>query len=136
MTNLLLLVVIAVAVVTIARMVLGHSLNGASRRLLRSIAATLKRTKELSTIRCTRAPSAHTLLEIGQSLDMYELILLRIDDIDKNKQAKLVGSELAALTNSSLVQALGHTALLYKPSNSRLDSVVAAMMHADTRPKQ
>jgi len=136
MTNLLLPVLIAVAVVTIGRITLGNSLNGASKRLLRSIAATLKRTKELSTIRCTKAPSAHTLLEIGQSLDMYELVLLRIDDVGKNKQAKLVGSELAALTNSSLVQTLGHTALLYKPSNSHRYSVVAAMMHADTQPKQ
>jgi RNA-binding protein YhbY len=67
---------------------------------------------------------------------MYELVLLRIDDVGKNKQAKLVGSELAALTNSSLVQTLGHTALLYKPSNSHRDSVVAAMMHADTKPKR
>lgn len=131
----LLAVVIAVAVVTMARIILGDSLNGGSRRLLRSIAATLKRTKELSTIRCTRTPTAHILLEIGQSLDMHELVLLRIDDVDKNKQAKLVGSELAALTNSSLVQTLGHTALLYKPSNSP-DSVVAAMLQAETRPKQ
>lgn len=135
MTNLLLPVVIAVAVVAIARMVVGDSLNGGSRRLLRSIAATLKRTKELSTIRCTRAPTAHTLLEICRSLEMHELVLLRIDDVDKNKQAKLVGSELAVLTNSSLVQTLGHTALLYKPANSP-DSVVAAMMQAETRPKQ
>lgn len=135
MTNLLLPVFIAVVVVTIGRIILGNSLNGASKRLLRSIAATLKRTKELSTIRCTKAPSAHTLLEIGRSLDMYELVLLRIDDVGKNKQAKLVGSELAALTNSSLVQTLGHTALLYKPSNSP-DSVVAAMLQAETRPKR
>ena len=116
---------------TVCRVAVGDPLNGASRRLLRSIAATMKRSKQLSIIRYN-APSEHSLLEIKQSLAQYELVLLRMDSVDKKHQAKLIGSELASLTNSSLVQTLGHTVLLYKPSDSP-DSNISTLMQAEFR---
>lgn len=107
--------------------------NGYSRRILRSIAAKLKTTKDLNTINYTTENDT-ALLNIQESLNSHELLCLRLNDIDKKSEGKVIGMNLAKLTNSELIQTLGHTILLYresKPPNNKITIMLKEQLQND-----
>ena len=62
---------------------------------------------------------------LEESLIAREMVLLKIK-VDKRKQAKEIGSDIASRSKANLVQSLGHTILLYRTSNPPKD--ITAML--------
>lgn len=53
---------------------------------------------------------------IKESLATHELLQLRLNNFDKSQDVKIICSSLADETGSEIVQILGHTVLLFKPT--------------------
>ena len=92
-------------------------LTGKHRRALRAVANRLKQDKTLdSLIYKTKQPKETSLLNLNNILNIKEMVLLKLD-VEKRKEAKILGLELAVETKSELIQVVGHTVLLYKQSS-------------------
>ena len=94
------------------------SFIGKHRRSLRSIANKMKITKELPTLQCSEVSDSfrNNLADVMSSL---ELVQIRLLNIDKKKEAKIIGETLAEELDCLLAQVVGHTILLYKEAKPK-----------------
>jgi len=109
-------------------------INGAKRRILRSIAGRKKNDNTIQQLDFPRdhsisqddkensdfakeVPIDHRFLErIDAALWDHELVLLRLRNVVKKKKgAKILGERIAEELDAHLAQVIGHTALLYRP---------------------
>jgi len=113
------------------------TLNGSKRRALRSLAGRQKADNSLNEVMLSGRSGA-SVMNIGDDLEdavarffldpswleatddqlwNHELLLLRLNNaVNKKKGAKLLGQKIAENLNAHVVQVVGHTALLYRPS--------------------
>lgn len=103
-------------------------LTGKHNRSLRAIAGRMKLAKTLNTIQLNEVTS-QSLSNIDISLASHEMVLLRMLTLDKKSAAKELGLSVAEKTNSTVVQTVGHTVLLYRPTNP--PSAVSRMLQAE-----
>jgi RNA-binding protein len=61
--------------------------------------------------------------EVGHALEQHELIKIKIAAEDREDRDTMIG-ELAARTDAALVQRIGHTAVLYRPSKDQRQIVL------------
>jgi len=110
------------------------TINGAKRRILRSIAGRKKNDNTIQQLDFPRnhsisqedkensdfakdVPINHRFFErIDAALWDHELVILRLSNVVKKKKgAKILGERIADELNAHLAQVIGHTALLYRP---------------------
>ena len=92
-------------------------LTGGQRRQLRSLAgrqAAAKTLRYVSVASCARSRD-----EVDVQLASCELVRCKFI-VTKKSEAKEMAAELAELTGAAVAEVLGHTALLYRPSEKRL----------------
>ena len=113
---------------------LEDTINGAKRRILRSIAGRKKNDNTIQQLDFPRdhsisqddkensdfakdVPICHRFLErIDAALWDHELVILRLSNVVKKKKgAKIIGERIAEELDAHLAQVIGHTALLYRP---------------------
>jgi len=113
---------------------LDDTINGAKRRVLRSIAGRKKNDNTIQQLDFPRdhsisqddkensdfakdVPINHRFLErIDSALWDHELVILRLSNVVKKKKgAKILGERIAEELDAHLAQVIGHTALLYRP---------------------
>ena len=92
-------------------------LTGAQRRALRSHAGRLAAAKQLRYVLIS--DPARSAAEVSEQLKIGELVRCKFN-VTKKKEAKIEAENLAALTGAAVAEVLGHTALLYKPSDARI----------------
>lgn len=112
------------------------TLNGSKRRALRGLAGRQKANKSLTEVALssrsgvsindeesleaavTNFPLDPSWMEAtDDQLWKHELLLLRLNNsVKKKKEAKLLGQRIAENLGAHVVQVVGHTALLYRPS--------------------
>ena len=90
------------------------TLTGKHKRCLRSIAAKLKNENNIAVLQCKQSTVSFRE-NLNSVLVARELVQIKVH-VDKKKLAKDLGIELAQATNSLLAQTVGHTILLYRPS--------------------
>lgn len=90
------------------------SLTTAQTRFLRGQAHGLKAMLQVGGKGVTPA----LIAEVGQALDDHELIKVKIAADDREARALLV-EQLIEGTGAALVQRIGHTAVLYRPSRDK-----------------
>jgi RNA-binding protein len=56
--------------------------------------------------------------EVGAALEQHELIKVKVAGTDREARDAMI-RELAARTGAALVQRIGHTAVLYRPSQDK-----------------
>jgi RNA-binding protein len=61
--------------------------------------------------------------EIGNALEQHELIKVKIAAEDRDERDAMIG-ELAQRAGAALVQRIGHTAVLYRPSRDKRQIVL------------
>ena len=93
------------------------SLTGGQRRTLRSHAGRLAAGRTLVYVNV--AEPARSRNEVDQQLTSHELVRCKFA-VMKKSEAKVMAAELATLTGAAVAEVLGHTALLYRPSQKRL----------------
>ena len=102
---------------------LSMALDGRDRRLLRAAAARAKNDKKMATLAfaggASAPPRTQFLDELREQLLAHELVVVRMPDIGKKKEAKLFAEEHLLSPDTHLVQTLGHTVLLYAPHPTR-----------------
>ena len=91
-------------------------LLGKQKQSLRTIAGRMKLENKLNVLQF-KDISVQSLVNLEESLKAHEMIQLKFMNVEKKTDAKKLGIEVAAQTNSALVQVLGHTALLYRASS-------------------
>lgn len=101
-------------------------LSGKHRRILRSIANRNKLNNtidviqynkdSLANIRFQRYKDDNAFKNLEKLLLTKELVIVKLN-VEKRKEAKVIGQEIANYTQSNLVQVIGHTLLLYKDNN-------------------
>ncbi len=92
-------------------------LSGAQRRALRSHAGRLAAAKQLTYVHVSE-PS-RSAAEVEAQLRNVELVRCKFA-VTKKAEAKVCAEALASATGAHVAEVLGHTALLYKPSEKRL----------------
>jgi len=83
------------------------------RVALRATANKLKIDKKLHTIPFTNI-TPNSIQNVRDSLCGHELVLLRLNALEKKADAQEIGDYICTETNSELIQVIGHTLLLYK----------------------
>lgn len=83
------------------------------RVALRATANKLKIAKKLHTIPFTTI-TPNSIQNVRDSLCGHELVLLRLNALEKKADAQEIGDYICGETSSELVQIIGHTLLLYK----------------------
>ncbi|KAL3932787.1 MAG: hypothetical protein SGPRY_000559 [Prymnesium sp.] len=98
---------------------IGDALTGKQKRQLRAVAGRLAAAKELRSV--IVADPARSALEVSKELDMNELVRARFPHVEKKREAAALANELVDLVgDAAIAEVLGHTALLYRPSDRRL----------------
>ncbi|WP_235893537.1 ribosome assembly RNA-binding protein YhbY [Cognatilysobacter lacus] len=95
------------------------SLTNAQIRFLRGHAHGLKAMLQVGGKGVTPALVA----ELGQALEDHELIKVKVGAEDREARRELIDS-LAAAADAVLVQRIGHTAVLYRPSRDKRQIVL------------
>jgi RNA-binding protein YhbY len=103
-------------------------LKGFQRRALRAISNRLKQQQGIVILQCDEVPSDNFMNNLNDVMRSRELVQLRMD-VEKKKEAKVLGEKLAQETSSELVQVLGHTVLLFKSCGP--DGAVTKMMEVE-----
>lgn len=93
------------------------TLKGSDRRALRAISIRLKTTDSLVMLQTKSNYNDNFIDNLDNVLKSRELVQIKLIDCKKKKDAKAVGIVIASSTQSELVQVVGHSILLYKPSN-------------------
>lgn len=89
-------------------------MNGKHKRCLRAIAGRMKIDKTLNIIPFNSLTEG-SIRNIKESLATHELLQLRLNNLDKAQDVKIISASLAEETGSEVVQTVGHTLLLFKP---------------------
>jgi RNA-binding protein YhbY len=58
--------------------------------------------------------------EVQQQLSSAEIVRCKFSQAQKKAEAKELAIEMAEMTGAAVAEVIGHTALLYRPSDSRL----------------
>lgn len=95
------------------------SLTAAQTRFLRGQAHGLKAMLQVGGKGVTPA----LVTEVAQALEDHELVKVKVVAEDRETRAALV-DELLAGTGAALVQRIGHTAVLYRPSRDKRQIVL------------
>ena len=95
------------------------SLTNAQIRFLRGQAHGLKAMLQVGGKGVTPA----VIAEVGQALEDHELIKVKVAAEDRDTRDALVG-ELTEGAGAALVQRIGHTAVLYRPSRDKRQIVL------------
>lgn len=90
------------------------ALTSAQTRFLRGQAHGLKAMLQIGGKGLTDA----LVREVDAALEHHELIKVKVGGEDREARDALIG-ELAGRTGAALVQRIGHTAVLYRPSKDR-----------------
>ena len=93
------------------------TLSGKQKSVLRSHAGRLAATKSLNYV--TVADPAASAAEVDRQLAAVELVRCKFQ-VEKKKEAKLLAQQLAEMCDAAVAEVLGHTALLYRPSEKKL----------------
>ena len=83
------------------------------RVALRATANKLKIDKKLHTIPFSNI-TPNSIQNVRDSLCGHELVLLRLNALEKKADAQEIGDYVCTETNCELIQIIGHTLLLYK----------------------
>jgi RNA-binding protein len=94
-------------------------LTSAQTRFLRGQAHELRAILQVG----GKGVSPALVAEIDNALEHHELIKLKIAAEDRDARDAMIG-ELAKRTDSALVQRIGHTAILYRPSKDHRQIVL------------
>lgn len=86
-------------------------LTPAQTRFLRGQAHELKAILQVG----GKGVSAALLAEIDNALEHHELVKIKVAGADRQTRAGLI-DDLAQRADAALVQCIGHTAILYRPS--------------------
>ena len=95
------------------------ALTNAQIRFLRGQAHDLKAMLQVGGKGITDALSA----EVDGALEQHELIKVKVAAADREERDAMIG-ELTARTDAVLVQRIGHTAVLYRPSKDKRQIVL------------
>ena len=95
------------------------ALTNAQVRFLRGQAHDLKAMLQVGGKGITDALSA----EVDGALEQHELIKVKVAAADREERHAMIG-ELTARTDAVLVQRIGHTAVLYRPSKDKRQIVL------------
>ena len=95
------------------------ALTSAQTRFLRGQAHDLKALLQIGNKGVTPA----FLAELEAVLEQHELVKVKVAGEDREARDAMIG-ELAEQTGSALVQRIGHTAVLYRPSKERRQIVL------------
>ncbi|WP_425480085.1 ribosome assembly RNA-binding protein YhbY [Cognatilysobacter segetis] len=95
------------------------SLTNAQIRFLRGQAHGLKAMLQVGGKGVTPALVA----EVGQALEDHELIKVKVAATDRDERDALIGA-IADGAGAALVQRIGHTAVLYRPSRDKRQIVL------------
>ena len=95
------------------------ALTNAQIRFLRGQAHDLKAMLQVGGKCITDALSA----EVDGALEQHELIKVKVAAADREERDAMIG-ELTARTDAVLVQRIGHTAVLYRPSKDKRQIVL------------
>lgn len=90
------------------------ALTSAQTRFLRGQAHDLKALLQIGAKGVTPA----FIAELNEVLERHELVKVKVGGDDREARAALV-DELVSLTQSALVQRIGHTIVLYRPSQEQ-----------------
>jgi RNA-binding protein YhbY len=93
------------------------ALSGKQKSVLRSHAGRLAASKSLHYV--TVAEPAASAAEVDRQLAAAELVRCKFQ-VAKKAEAKVLAQELAEMCDAAVAEVLGHTALLYRPSEKRL----------------
>ena len=93
------------------------ALSGKQKSVLRSHAGRLAASKSLHYV--TVAAPAASAAEVDRQLAAAELVRCKFQ-VAKKAEAKVLAQELAEMCDAAVAEVLGHTALLYRPSEKRL----------------
>ncbi|MBW3549576.1 MAG: ribosome assembly RNA-binding protein YhbY [Proteobacteria bacterium] len=94
-------------------------LNAAQTRFLRGQAHDLNAMLQVGGKGITDA----LIAEIGVALEQHELIKIKVAAADREARQAMI-AELAERTDAALVQRIGHTAVLYRPSQDKRQIVL------------
>jgi RNA-binding protein len=89
-------------------------LTAAQIRFLRGQAHELKAMLQVG----GKGVSDPLVAEVGGALEQHELIKVKVAGAEREARDAII-RELAARTGAALVQRIGHTAVLYRPSEDR-----------------
>jgi RNA-binding protein len=89
-------------------------LTAAQTRFLRGQAHDLKAMLQVG----GKGISDALVTEVGAALEQHELIKVKVAGAEREARNAMIG-ELAARTGAALVQRIGHTAVLYRPSQDK-----------------
>ncbi len=89
-------------------------LTNAQTRFLRGQAHDLKAMLQVGGKGITEALAA----EVDNALEHHELIKVKVAGEDRDQRDAMI-AELSARTGAALVQRIGHTAVLYRPSKDK-----------------
>jgi len=95
------------------------ALTAAQTRFLRGQAHDLKALLQISNKGVTPA----FLAELDAVLEQHELVKVKVAGEDREARDAMIG-ELAEKADAALVQRIGHTAVLYRPSKERRQIVL------------
>ena len=95
------------------------TLTATQKRHLRSLAHPLKPVVLMGAKGLTEA----VLSEVDLALEHHELIKVKVAGEDREARDAMIGT-LADRTGAALVQRIGHTAVLYRPSKDRRQIVL------------
>ncbi|MCK4950757.1 MAG: ribosome assembly RNA-binding protein YhbY [Gammaproteobacteria bacterium] len=87
------------------------NISAQQKRYLRSLAHALKPVVTVGESGLSDA----VMRELNLSIDHHELIKVRIHAEDREERRKLT-DELCSKSNSTLIQSIGHLAVIYRPS--------------------
>jgi len=87
------------------------ALTNAQIRFLRGQAHDLKAILQVG----GKGLSDALVAEVGNALDQHELIKVKVPSDDRDARDALI-ADLAVRTGASLVQRIGHTAILFRPN--------------------
>jgi RNA-binding protein YhbY len=90
------------------------SLSGKDKRSLRALACNLKADASLCTLQLGGEATSGFYIQLEDSLRAFELVNIRTHTINKKAECKVLADQLAAETDATVVQVVGHTILLYR----------------------
>lgn len=94
-------------------------LTAAQTRFLRGQAHDLKALLQIG----NKGVTAAFIAELDAVLEQHELVKVKVAGEDRDARDVMIG-ELADKVNAALVQRIGHTAVLYRPSKERRQIVL------------
>ena len=105
------------------------NLTGRHRRILRAIAGRMKVEQKLPILPASNEISDSILTNIAETMENNELVALRFNKAAKKIEAKELGLRIAQASNSEVIQTLGHTVLLFRPTQP--PSIVSQLLKAE-----